>query len=74
MRPTTALFFGGPYRFTRNPIYVSLAAIQDGIALISNTLWPPEFLPVLIAVQRLVIDCEERYLERKFGKSYLTYK
>ena len=75
MRPTTALALGGPYRFTRNPMYVSLAAIQAGMALISNALWPLlSLLPVLVAVQWLVIDREERYLERKFGESYLSYK
>jgi protein-S-isoprenylcysteine O-methyltransferase Ste14 len=75
MRPTTALALDGPYRFTRNPMYVSLAAIQAGMALISNALWPlVSLLPVLVAVQWLVIDREERYLERRFGDSYLAYK
>lgn len=75
MRPTTALALGGPYRFTRNPMYVSLAAIQASMALISNAMWPLlALLPVLVAVQRLVIDREERYLEWKFGEDYLAYK
>jgi protein-S-isoprenylcysteine O-methyltransferase Ste14 len=74
-RPTTALTFDGPYRFTRNPMYLSFAAMQTGVALIANALWPLVFLlPVLVAIRRLVIDREERYLERKFGEEYLAYK
>ena len=74
-RPTTALAFGGPYRFTRNPMYLGMALIQAGVALIANTLWPVVFLvPVLFVIRRYVIDREERYLERKFGEDYLSYK
>jgi protein-S-isoprenylcysteine O-methyltransferase Ste14 len=74
-RPTTKLAFGGPYRFTRNPMYVSLALIQTGISLIANALWPlVAVLPVLYVARRVVIDREEAYLERKFGEQYLAYK
>lgn len=74
-RPTTALAFGGPYRFTRNPMYLGLALIQAGVALIANALLPVVFLvPVLFVIRRYVIDREERYLERKFGEDYLSYK
>jgi len=74
-RPTTALAFGGPYRFTRNPMYLGLALVQTGVGLIANALLPVVFLvPVLFVIRRYVIDREERYLERKFGESYLSYK
>jgi protein-S-isoprenylcysteine O-methyltransferase Ste14 len=74
-RPTTALTFNGPYRFTRNPMYLSLAFLQIGVALLANALWPLLFaIPVLWMVKRIVIDREEDYLERKFGEQYLTYK
>jgi protein-S-isoprenylcysteine O-methyltransferase Ste14 len=74
-RPTTALAFGGPYRFTRNPMYLSFALMQAGVALIANALWPLVFLlPVLFVIRRYVIEREERYLERKFGEDYLAYK
>lgn len=73
--PTTALAFGGPYRFTRNPMYLGLALLTLGIAAIVNTLWPLLALPfVLWIVRRSVIDREERYLEAKFGEAYLEYK
>jgi protein-S-isoprenylcysteine O-methyltransferase Ste14 len=73
--PTTALAFKGPYRFTRNPMYLGLAVLTVGIASLANTLWPLLVLPfVLWAVRRSVIDREERYLEGKFGEAYLGYK
>jgi len=75
MRPTTALVFTGPYRFTRNPMYLGLALLQAGLAMVTNALWPLLMLaPVLVAVRRLVIDREERYLEAKFGDEYRAYK
>lgn len=74
-KPTTAFVAGGPYRFTRNPLYLSLTLVYAGVALLANTLWAPALLPgVLAAIQRGVIEREERYLERKFGAEYLRYK
>jgi len=74
-QPTTALAFGGPYRFTRNPMYVSMALMTIGVAMVANTWWPIVVLPpVLLMVQRAVIEREERYLEAKFGQEYLRYK
>jgi protein-S-isoprenylcysteine O-methyltransferase Ste14 len=74
-RPTTALAFGGPYRFTRNPMYLGLALLSAGVALVANALWPLLPLPfVLWIVRRIVIDREERYLDAKFGDKYLEYK
>lgn len=74
-QPTTALLVQGPYRFTRNPIYLSMTALYTGIALLANTLWPILFLPgVLFVMTRGVIEREEAYLERKFGSQYVAYK
>ena len=74
-RPATALASGGPYRFTRNPMYLSLGVASAGIAALANALWPLLFVPVvLLVVQRIVIVQEERYLERKFGQEYLALK
>jgi len=75
MRPTTALVVRGPYRFTRNPMYVGLAALYLGITLLVNALWPLVLLPVvLIVVRRRVIAREEAYLEGKLGDEYRAYK
>lgn len=74
-RPTTAIVTSGPYRFTRNPLYLSLALLYAGIPLIFGYLWPYPFLPlVLFLIVRLVIEREERYLERKFGSDYTSYR
>ncbi len=73
--PATALVTQGPFQFTRNPLYLSLALIYTGIATLVNTLWALFLLPVLLFImQRGVIEREERYLEGKFGGSYTQYK
>jgi protein-S-isoprenylcysteine O-methyltransferase Ste14 len=73
--PTTALVTGGPYRFSRNPIYLAFTLAYLGFSLSANALWPLLLLPgVLAALRRGVIDREERYLERKFGDHYRDYK
>ena len=75
VNPTTAIVETGPYRFTRNPMYVSLALAYLGVTLWVDSLWPLLFLPlVLFTVQRAVIAREERYLEAKFGDEYRGYK
>src|SRR5436305_9680733 len=74
-KPTTALVVKGPFQFTRNPLYLSFTLFYSGIAMLMNALWAMLILPfVLLIMRRGVIDREERYLERKFGKEYLGYK
>ena len=74
-QPTTTLILEGPYRFTRNPIYLGMTALYMGIAILANTLWPILLLPgALFVMTRGVIEREEAYLERKFGEQYVTYK
>lgn len=73
--PTTALVMRGPYRVTRNPMYVGLCLLYLGLALLVNSFWPLLLFPVVILLaQRWVIVHEEAYLERKFGDEYRTYK
>ncbi len=74
-RPTTALVLHGPYRFTRNPMYVGLGLCYLGATLLVNSVWPLVLFPALIVlVQRWVIAREEAYLERKFGAEYRAYR
>jgi protein-S-isoprenylcysteine O-methyltransferase Ste14 len=74
-RPTTALVAHGPYRFTRNPMYLGLALLYLGLALLVNSAWPLALFPVAIMlVERWVIAREEAYLERVFGDVYRAYK
>ena len=73
-KPTTALVTDGAYRFTRNPIYLGMGALYVALAVGLGLLWSFLFLPlVILAVDRLVIVREERYLERKFGREYVEY-
>ena len=73
-RPATAMVFEGPYRFTRNPMYVGLALLTVACGLLLNTWWPILLLiPTLIAVERFVIVREEQYLRRRFGAEYESY-
>ncbi len=75
MRPSTALVASGPYRLTRNPMYVGMAFLYAGLALAFGVIWALVFLPlVLLVVDRAVIAREERYLEAKFGEAYRAYK
>ncbi len=73
--PTNAIVEAGPYRYTRNPVYVGMSLIYAGFAARANALPAALLLPAVLAVMRRgVIEREERYLERKFGDEYLQYK
>jgi protein-S-isoprenylcysteine O-methyltransferase Ste14 len=75
MNPTTALVTSGPYRFTRNPMYVGMAFLHVALAFAFGVMWALVFLPaVIVVVDRFVIAREEPYLERKFGQAYRDYK
>jgi len=75
MRPTIALVTSGPYRLTRNPMYVGMAFLYLGFALPLGAIWSLALLPaVLLGVDRIAIVREERYLEAKFGEEYRAYK
>jgi protein-S-isoprenylcysteine O-methyltransferase Ste14 len=72
--PTTALVTEGPFRYTRNPLYVGLTLLYAGAGLLIPSIWPLLLLvPVLLVMRWGVIGREERYLARKFGEPYRTY-
>jgi protein-S-isoprenylcysteine O-methyltransferase Ste14 len=74
-KPATSVVTGGPFRFTRNPLYLSFTMIYGGIATIANALPAALLLPIVLRLMRRgVIEREERYLERKFGDEYIEYK
>jgi protein-S-isoprenylcysteine O-methyltransferase Ste14 len=74
-RPTTTIVRTGPYRFSRNPIYLAFSLFQLGIALWVNSLWLVVTLLASVAVMALiVIPREERYLEARFPAEYSGYK
>ena len=73
-KPVSSLVQEGPFRYSRNPGYLSLTMIYVGIAILRNALWAILLLPLaLYVIQREVIEREERYLERTFGEEYLAY-
>ena len=74
-RPTTELVTDGPYRFSRNPLYLALTLIYAGVGLIADDLWILILLvPLLLLIHWGVVVREERYLEAKFGEAYRRYK
>src|SRR3977135_2167249 len=73
--PSTRIVAHGPYRFSRNPMYIGLALSTLGIAVLVDSAWMLLAVPIgLVLIDRVVIKREERYLERKFGEEYLSYK
>ncbi|MFF5292783.1 methyltransferase family protein [Paractinoplanes globisporus] len=73
--PVTTLLTDGVYRLSRNPMYTGLAVVYLGLALLFGSWWPLALLPlVLVAVRQLVIRPEERYLARRFGRTYADYR
>jgi protein-S-isoprenylcysteine O-methyltransferase Ste14 len=73
-KPSPELILQGPYRFTRNPMYVGLTLVQAGLGLAMNNLWIVLFaLPALLTVHLIAVRPEERYLTEKFGESYTRY-
>ena len=74
-KPTTVIVRTGPYRFSRNPIYLAFSLLQLGIAIWVNSLWLLATLVGAVAlIHYVVILREEQYLERRFGAQYLDYK
>ena len=74
-RPATAIATEGPYRFTRNPLYLSMTLLYGGVSALANALPPVLLLPLVLRLMRRgVIEREEGYLEQKFGDVYLEYK
>jgi protein-S-isoprenylcysteine O-methyltransferase Ste14 len=74
-QPTLALVTDGPFRFSRNPLYLAATGLYLGVVLLVDALWPLLLLvPVLAVLRWGVVAREERYLEAKFGEPYRAYK
>lgn len=73
--PSTALVFEGPYRFSRNPMYIGFTLTYLGLALgLQSPAAMILLIPCLAVMTWGVILREERYLTAKFGQPYLDYK
>ncbi len=74
-KAASVLITDGPYRFSRNPSYVSLTLLYLGIGSLLNNGWILILVaPVFLVMDLWVVRKEERHLETKFGEDYLRYK
>jgi len=74
-KPVTKVLTTGPYRFSRNPIYLSFTLLQLGLGIWANSAWVVGMLiPTLVLMSYGVIAREERYMTQKFGDEYLRYR
>ena len=73
--PATSLIAAGPYRFTRNPMYLGMAGTLLGVALLFGTLAPLMAVPVFVAlIEWRFIRAEEAMLLAAFGRAYAEYR
>ena len=74
-QPATIIVTDGPYRLSRNPMYLAASLLYGGVTIILAMPWTLVLLiPCLITLRQGVILREERYLDRKFGDTYRAYK
>jgi protein-S-isoprenylcysteine O-methyltransferase Ste14 len=74
-KPASRLVTTGIYRWTRNPMYLGIALLYCGLAILFDSILALLLLPfVLLIIQTQVIAKEEAYLERAFGEEYRAYK
>jgi protein-S-isoprenylcysteine O-methyltransferase Ste14 len=73
--PASTIVTSGPYRFSRNPMYVALTLVYLGLSLLVGTVWPIVLLPIVLwSLYVLVIRREERYLGAAFADEYGSYR
>jgi protein-S-isoprenylcysteine O-methyltransferase Ste14 len=71
----TTIVSSGIYRFTRNPMYLGFLMMVAGFPLAYGSLWGVLLTPFFVlTMNRLVIEKEEAYLEKKFGEPYTSFK
>jgi protein-S-isoprenylcysteine O-methyltransferase Ste14 len=70
-----ALVTDGPFRYSRNPLYVGMALAHAGLALLVGSGWMlVALMPAVALMDRVIIAREERYLGRRFGLAYADYR
>jgi protein-S-isoprenylcysteine O-methyltransferase Ste14 len=73
--PSSSLILQGPYRLSRNPMYVGMTAAQIGIGAALDNGWVVLFaIPALVVVHFIAVRPEERYLDETFGEGYAALK
>ena len=75
LKPSLVIVDDGPFRFTRNPLYIGMTFVHVALAVLVDSVWLLLLLvPLLVVLDWGVIRREERYLEATFGGDYLAYK
>jgi protein-S-isoprenylcysteine O-methyltransferase Ste14 len=74
-KPSPSLIAGGPYRFSRNPMYVAMTALLIGLGLSLGNPWMMGLGAVALAIVHVTaVRREEAYLAEKFGEDYQRYR
>ena len=74
-QPSTALVIVGPYRVTRNPMYLAMVVILLGTGILLGSAVPFIVVPAFaVLIERLFIRMEESVLETAFGQAYREYQ
>ena len=74
-KAASALITDGPYRFSRNPSYVSLTLLYLGIGIVLNNVWIIALaVAVVLVIDLWVVRREEQHLAAKYGQQYQRYK
>lgn len=68
------LVTAGPYRYSRNPMYVGWTALYVGIVLVADVAWPLVLLPVVALLTHRTVRREERRLAERFGEDFSAYR
>ena len=71
---STSLIVGGPFRISRNPLYLAGILFHAGVAMAANAFWPLVLLLPAIALVNTLIKREEAYLTKRFGLEYDAYR
>lgn len=73
-RPARQLVVTGPYRYSRNPMFLGFVGIYLGLTILLNMAWPLLLLPLVVATLNVtVVRHEERYMESLFDTAYRDY-
>jgi protein-S-isoprenylcysteine O-methyltransferase Ste14 len=73
--PTPSIIESGPYRLTRNPMYLQMVLVCVGLSIAFANVWILMLTPACaLMLQTLAIQPEEEYLEEKFGQTYRDYR
>lgn len=74
-KPATTLITEGPYRYSRNPLYLAMTLLYLGLVLLTESVWALVLLvPTLVVMTYGAVKKEEAHLERQFGDEYREYK